>query len=177
MPLDHDQTTPGPRPWWLGGAVVAVGALWLYGAVQLPIDATHARIGPGMFVAIVGGALVLLGLALTVQIARGTRFEPQDAEDAVAGQAPSRKALLTALLGAALPLYTMERFGFVEGVGAAPPEKPRFNYTGDPYETDGLRAVLWLTAQPVSYHRVATQWPPPQGPVPGPRLAPGSPPP
>jgi putative tricarboxylic transport membrane protein len=113
MPLDHDQATPGPRPWWLGGAVVAVGALWLYGAVQLPIVATHARIGPGMFVAIVGGALVLLGLALTVQIARGTRFEPQDAEDAVAGQAPSRKALLTALLGAALPLYTMERFGFV----------------------------------------------------------------
>ena len=71
----------------------------------------------------------------------------------------------------------LERFGFVEGVGAAPPERPRFNFTGDPYETDGLRAVLWLSAQPVSYHRVATQWPPPRGPVPGPRLAPGSPPP
>lgn len=112
MHPDHEQAATGPRPWWLGGAVVAVGALWLYGAAQLPIVATHARIGPGMFVAIVGGALVLLGLALTVQIARGARFEPQDAEDAVAGQAPSRKALLTALLGAALPLYTMERFGF-----------------------------------------------------------------
>ena len=70
----------------------------------------------------------------------------------------------------------LERFGFVEGVGAPPPERPRFNFTGDPYETDGLRAVLWLSAQPVRY-RVATQWPPPQGPVPGPRLAPGSPPP
>jgi hypothetical protein len=63
----------------------------------------------------------------------------------------------------------LERFGFVTGVGAAPPEQPRFNYTGDPYETDGLRAVLWLTATPVSVHRVATQWPPPQQIVP--RLA------
>lgn len=113
MPLDHDPSSAAPRPWWLGGAVAAAGGLWLYGAAQLPIVATHARIGPGMFVAIVGGALVLLGLALTVQIARGARFEPQDAEDAVAGQRPSRKALLTALIGASLPLYTMERFGFV----------------------------------------------------------------
>jgi hypothetical protein len=63
----------------------------------------------------------------------------------------------------------LERFGFVTGVGAAPPERPRFNYTGDPYETDGLRAVLWMSAKPVSYHRVATQWPPPRGPAPGTR--------
>lgn len=60
----------------------------------------------------------------------------------------------------------LSRFGFVTGVGAAPPERPRFNYTGDPYETDGLRAVLWMSAQPVSYHRVATQWPAPQQLVP-----------
>lgn len=55
----------------------------------------------------------------------------------------------------------LERFGFVRGVGAAPPERPRFNYTGDPYETDGLRAVLWMSSQPVSVHRVSTQWPMP----------------
>ena len=113
MTPDRDQISATSRPWWLGAAIVAVGALWLYGAAQLPIVATHARIGPGLFVAVVGGGLVLLGLALTVQIARGARFDPQDAEDAVAGQAPSRKALLTALIGASLPLYTMERFGFV----------------------------------------------------------------
>jgi LssY C-terminus len=40
--------------------------------------------------------------------------------------------------------------GHVVGVGAAPYEQPRENLTGDPYFTDGLRAVMWLSASPVS---------------------------
>lgn len=39
----------------------------------------------------------------------------------------------------------LDRFGFVEGVGASSPKQPRVNYTGDPYVTDGRRAVFWLT--------------------------------
>lgn len=35
--------------------------------------------------------------------------------------------------------------GYATGVGSAPAGDPRFNYTLDPYFTDGLRAVLWLT--------------------------------
>ena len=34
------------------------------------------------------------------------------------------------------------KLGYVEGVGVAPIEEPRGNLTGDPYFTDGLRAVL-----------------------------------
>jgi hypothetical protein len=41
-------------------------------------------------------------------------------------------------------------------VGAATIDNPRANYTGDPYWTDGLRLVMWLSAQPVSYHQVET---------------------
>ena len=100
------------KPWWLGIAVVAIGAVWLYGATQLAHFATYAVIGPGVFVTATGAALVLLGLVLLVQIARGERFEPQDAEDVAAEQSASRPALLTAMAGAAAPLYTMERFGF-----------------------------------------------------------------
>jgi LssY C-terminus len=33
------------------------------------------------------------------------------------------------------------RVGYVEGIGAAVPTAPRHNLTGDPYHTDGLRAV------------------------------------
>ena len=33
------------------------------------------------------------------------------------------------------------RVGYVDGVGAAAPTAPRHNLTGDPYHTDGLRAV------------------------------------
>ena len=40
--------------------------------------------------------------------------------------------------------------GYVRGVGAATPENPRFNYTLDPYFTDGLRAVLFLSKDYVS---------------------------
>ncbi len=41
----------------------------------------------------------------------------------------------------------VERYGYVEGVGAAPTSAPRTNLTGDPYYTDGLRAVIFLSNQ------------------------------
>jgi putative tricarboxylic transport membrane protein len=92
--------------------VVAIGAVWLYGASQLAQFATYAVVGPGVFVTVTGVGLLLLGLVLLVQIARGERFEPQDAEDVAADRSASWSALLTAVAGAAVPLYTMERFGF-----------------------------------------------------------------
>jgi hypothetical protein len=39
----------------------------------------------------------------------------------------------------------VRRVGFVQGVGAAPHAKPRYNAEGDPYFTDGLRTVLFLS--------------------------------
>jgi len=41
----------------------------------------------------------------------------------------------------------VERYGFLGGVGAAPPSAPRVNLTGDPYYTDGLRTVIFLSNQ------------------------------
>jgi LssY C-terminus len=53
----------------------------------------------------------------------------------------------------------MKRFGLVKGVGAAAPDAPRANYTGDPYYTDGLRLVIWMTEEPITYQRVeAVRW-------------------
>ncbi|MEJ2603144.1 MAG: LssY C-terminal domain-containing protein, partial [Gammaproteobacteria bacterium] len=40
--------------------------------------------------------------------------------------------------------------GYVGGVGAAPFGQPRGNLTGDPYFTDGLRAVMWVSETPTS---------------------------
>jgi hypothetical protein len=40
--------------------------------------------------------------------------------------------------------------GYVGGVGRATPEEPRYNYTLDPYYTDGLRLVLFLSKDYVS---------------------------
>jgi hypothetical protein len=56
---------------------------------------------------------------------------------------------------------SLARFAFAKGVGPSLPDKPRVNYTGDPYWTDGLRLVMWLSAEPVTYHRVQpVQWEP-----------------
>jgi len=48
----------------------------------------------------------------------------------------------------------LSKFAFVEGVGAAAIDSPRYNLTGDPYFTDGLRAVLWVSSKPVDLEKV-----------------------
>jgi hypothetical protein len=45
-------------------------------------------------------------------------------------------------------------FGYVQGVGAAPYAEPRGNLTGDPYFTDGLRAVMWISDEPVGFDEI-----------------------
>ncbi|UCG88154.1 MAG: LssY C-terminal domain-containing protein [Gemmatimonadota bacterium] len=48
----------------------------------------------------------------------------------------------------------LARFAFVKGVGVAPRDNPRDNLTGDPYFTDGLRAVLFFEARPRTLNEV-----------------------
>jgi hypothetical protein len=44
----------------------------------------------------------------------------------------------------------LHAFGWLKGVGRAPQDHPRVNLTGDPYFTDGLRAVMIVTSKPAS---------------------------
>lgn len=106
------EQTSKARPWWLGLVVIAIGAVWLQQGTTLPEMGGYAGVGPGAFVVIVGLALIVLGLALIAQIARGASFEPQDAEDAQADVRPSRRAFAFAAAGAAVPLATMQPLGF-----------------------------------------------------------------
>ena len=50
--------------------------------------------------------------------------------------------------------HTIVGFGFVKGVGRVTPSKPRFNLTGDPYFTDGLRTVLIIETGPTSLEQI-----------------------
>ena len=100
------------RPWWLGVAVAGLGAVWLHGAWSLPQTATYAAIGPGLFVTIVGLGLLLLGGLLVVAVARGERFEPQEAEDADASREPSRRAFWLTVLAGVLPVFLVRPLGF-----------------------------------------------------------------
>ena len=42
---------------------------------------------------------------------------------------------------------SLEKFGYVGGVGPAPYDRPRGNLTGDPYFTDGWRLVMWVAEE------------------------------
>ena len=48
----------------------------------------------------------------------------------------------------------LEKFAYVKGVGKAPISEPRGNLTGDPYFTDGYRAVLWVSSHPIGFEDV-----------------------
>jgi hypothetical protein len=50
----------------------------------------------------------------------------------------------------------VERYGYVDGVGAAPTSHPRKNLTGDTYYTDGLRAVVFLSNRAISLGDINT---------------------
>jgi hypothetical protein len=49
---------------------------------------------------------------------------------------------------------TLAKVGYVKGVGRATPYKPKYNLTGDPYFTDGLRLVLILERGPISMNQI-----------------------
>jgi putative tricarboxylic transport membrane protein len=100
------------RPWEVGVGVITFGLVWLYGALSLPQAATYAVVGPGLFPAVIGAGLVVLGALLLVAIARGERFEPQETEDADATRLPSRPAFWTTVVAGLVPVLVIRPLGF-----------------------------------------------------------------
>ena len=49
---------------------------------------------------------------------------------------------------------SISKFGYVQGVGEQTFDSPRGNLTGDPWFTDGLRVVLFVSQQPVSISEI-----------------------
>ena len=86
--------------------------MWLYGAVSLPQAATYAVVGPGLFPAVIGAGLVVLGALLLAAVARGELFEPQETEDADPSRRPSRAALWTTTAAGIVPLLLIRPLGF-----------------------------------------------------------------
>ena len=58
----------------------------------------------------------------------------------------------------------LAKFGYIAGVVAAPIDEPRGNLTGDPYFTDGLRVVLWVSSDSVDFAEIdSVEWERPRG--------------
>jgi putative tricarboxylic transport membrane protein len=102
----------GARPYWLGLGIAAIGAVWIYGALSLSQTAQYAKIGPGLFLMVIGIVLIALGGLLILQIARGEVFSPQETEDAEADAPTNWPAFAYAAAAAALPIFTMKPLGF-----------------------------------------------------------------
>ena len=96
------------QPWWLGLAVILLGAVCLYASSSLSLGAQYAGIGPGLFVALVGLGLVGLGVLLMIQMARGTAF---DDEERAQDPGMDKRAFFTVLLASAVPALAMQGLG------------------------------------------------------------------
>ncbi|MDR4505761.1 MAG: LssY C-terminal domain-containing protein [Candidatus Scalindua sp.] len=59
------------------------------------------------------------------------------------------------LISDIMSVQGLSKFGFVKGVGEATPENPRKILLGDEYWTDGLRAVMLLSEEPVAMDEVS----------------------
>jgi hypothetical protein len=93
-----------------------------------------------------GGELVWLG-----QISRdiGVRFTTKSPTISTHKIDPDVDETRSCLIQELIYAQGLAAFAFVGGVGAAPIDAPRGNLTGDPYFTDGLRAVLFLSEKRV----------------------------
>lgn len=85
------------------------------------------------------------------QISRdiGVRFTPRTWNLTTHAIDPDVDEARSALFQDLLLSQSLAALGYVSGAGAATPDEPRENLTGDPYFTDGHRAVFVLSGEPV----------------------------
>jgi hypothetical protein len=67
---------------------------------------------------------------------------------------PDVDEAMYALLEDLIYSQQVSKLGWVKGVGKTSRTKPRYNLTGDPYFTSGLRAVLVFERRPVSFNEI-----------------------
>jgi len=67
---------------------------------------------------------------------------------------PDVDEAMYALLEDLIYSQQVSKLGWVKGVGKVSRTKPRYNLTGDPYFTSGLRAVLVFERRPVSFNEI-----------------------
>ena len=85
-----------------------------------------------------------IGVRLTKKTITTHKIDPQVDE--------TREYLLENLAYA----QSVKAVGYARGVGEVPQDNPRGNLTGDPWFTDGLRLVLWISSEPTTFDQIET---------------------
>jgi hypothetical protein len=137
-----------------GGAYryAPISGLYVYGrsqdiALQKARSSIHYRNHLRLWLApvTVNGLPVLIG-----QISRdiGSRFTTKSKTLTTHRIDPNVDDTRAALVQDFIYAQALKAIAMVGGVGFAPPQDPRHNLTGDPWFTDGHRALMLLTAEP-----------------------------
>ena len=100
------------RPWWVGVAIIAMGSVWLYGASTLPQSSSISGVGPGIFVTLIGVALIVCGVVLVFQMSRAVNVPAAPAEDGAEKTPFQAVPFVTALVAVASPMWLMTSVGF-----------------------------------------------------------------
>ena len=113
-----EPNTPKPGGVSLGDLLIALGVMGLggyfvYGALQINVAQTYARVGPRFFPFLVAFGLIVCGLLLLIQALRGQAAEPEEAEDADVNVPIDYRAV--GIIAVALVLYVLllEVAGFI----------------------------------------------------------------
>jgi putative tricarboxylic transport membrane protein len=100
------------RPWWVGFAIIAIGSVWLYGASTLSQSSSISGVGPGIFVTLIGVALIVCGVVLVVQLSGAVDDRAALAEDGAEKTPFQAVPFVTALVAVASPTLLMTSIGF-----------------------------------------------------------------
>ena len=100
------------RPWWVGVAIVAMGSVWLYGASTLSQSSSISGVGPGIFVTLIGVALIVCGVVLVFQMSSAVNVPAAPAEDGAQKTPFQAVPFVTALVAVASPMLLMTSVGF-----------------------------------------------------------------
>lgn len=100
------------RPWWVGVAIIAMGSVWLYGASTLSQSSSISGVGPGIFVTMIGIALIVCGVVLVFQMSLSVNVPAALAEDGAEKTPFQAVPFLTALVAVASPTLLMTSVGF-----------------------------------------------------------------
>lgn len=92
--------------------VLALGGFFAYGALQINVTQSYARVGPRFFPLLVAAGLVVCGALLLAQALRGRAADPEGGEDVDADAPTDWRAVLLVAVGLVLTALLMERLGF-----------------------------------------------------------------
>ena len=101
----------------LGDLFVALGVLGLggffaYGALQVNVTQSYARVGPRFFPFLVAAGLLVCGALLLAQALRGRAADPEGGEDVDADAPTDWRAVALVAAGLTGTALLMERLGF-----------------------------------------------------------------